>query len=430
MRFKPLAALAFSGLLLAAPPVQASDVGTIIREALTSGDLEGGSDQLAPYLASEHPEAMFGTGLIWFVSAVEELSQALYRHGFETPATGPLGPEFQMPVPRNPDPEPVDYDKVREILSTFVDRLDAAREILEGAGAAGDYVVVLDPMTFRIDVNGDGTAETTETIGNIIGLSAGLARPGARPDEPPSTSGREAGEDDAGAALPDTSIGFDRADAIWLAGYSQVLAGQADFVLAHDFSGLVETTFHRFFPRAGLPMQDYQRGGQLVLDPETDTAIADLIAFIHTLNWPVVEPDRLARVLVRGKSVLDLSRRNWDAILAETDDQRELVPSPSQTSIVPDGVVTDEVVAAWRETLDVAERVLDGDLLAPHWRFAQGFDLNAYFETATRTDIVMLLTGYDAVPFLRDGPVASAESFAAANRVLGNDLLGYVFWFN
>jgi hypothetical protein len=97
---------------------------------------------------------------------------------------------------------------------------------------------------------------------------------------------------------------------------------------------------------------------------------------------------------------------------------------------VPDGVVTDEVVAAWRETLDVAEQILNGELLVPHWRFRQGFDLRAYFETATRTDIVMLLTGYDALPFLKDGPVASAESFAAANRVFGNEFLGYVFWFN
>jgi hypothetical protein len=97
---------------------------------------------------------------------------------------------------------------------------------------------------------------------------------------------------------------------------------------------------------------------------------------------------------------------------------------------VPEGRVTDEVVAAWLETLDVADKVLDGELLVPHWRFRQGFDLKAYFETAGRTDIVMLLTGYDAIPYLRDGPVATAESFAAANRVFGDQFLGYIFWFN
>src|SRR5690606_38876307 len=306
-------------------------------------------------------------------------------------------------------------------------------EMLQSAGESGDYVVLLDPMKIRIDVNGDGEAEDTESIGQIMtrafGMADPVARP-ARPTTPPDATRSARDQTPSEPAIPDTSIAFDRADAIWLAGYSQVLAAQADFFLAHDFSSFVDATFHRFFPRAGLPMQEFARGGMLVLDPDTDTAIADLIAGIHTLNWPVVEPERLRRVLTRSKAIIALSRRNWEAILAETDDQRELVPSPKQTPIVPDGRVTDEVVAAWRETLDVAEQVLEGELLVPHWRFRQGFDLKAYFETATRTDIMMLLTGYDALPYLREGPVATAESFAAANRVFGNELLGYVFWFN
>ncbi|HHY51505.1 MAG TPA: hypothetical protein GYA10_17365, partial [Alphaproteobacteria bacterium] len=232
------------------------------------------------------------------------------------------------------------------------------------------------------------------------------------------------------AAVGASTIGLDRADAIWLAGYSQVFAAQADFFLAHDFEDFVNASFHRLFPQAKLPMQDYAEGGQLMLDPATDTAIADAVAAIHTINWPVVEPERLARVLERFRKVTQLSRANWDAILAETDDNRELVPSPSQTSIVPGGAVTDATVAAWRETLDVADRILAGELLVPHWRFRQGFDLAAFFKNAKRFDLVMLLTGYDALPFLRDGPIADAQSFAAANRVFGNDLLGYVFWFN
>ncbi len=69
-------------------------------------------------------------------------------------------------------------------------------------------------------------------------------------------------------------------------------------------------------------------------------------------------------------------------------------------------------------------------MLIPHWRFKQGFDLKAYFETAGETDLVMILTGYGALPFLRDGPIADAESFAAANRVFGENILGYAFWFN
>ncbi|MFY8030879.1 MAG: hypothetical protein ACOVO5_03505, partial [Devosia sp.] len=225
-------------------------------------------------------------------------------------------------------------------------------------------------------------------------------------------------------------VGFDRADAIWLAGYANVVPAQADFLLAHDFSDFVNSSFHRLFPAAGLPMQDYSNGGMLMLDPATDNAIADAITAIHTINWPVTDTARLKRVHARLGKIVALSRQNWDAILLETDDNRELLPSPRQTSLVPEGAVTDEMVAAWRATLDVADKILAGELLIPHWRFKQGFDLNAYFETATRTDFVMILSGYGALPYLRDGPIATADSFAEANRVFGDNLLGYAFWFN
>src|SRR5690606_22384511 len=119
-------------------------------------------------------------------------------------------------------------------------------------------------------------------------------------------------------------------------------------------------------------------------------SIADIVAAIHTLDFPVTDAERLAGVLARLQKITALSRRNWELILAETDDSRELVPSPSQTSLVPDRPVTQETVDAWLATLDSIDRILTGELLLPHWRFKQGFDLKAYFETATETDLVML----------------------------------------
>jgi hypothetical protein len=425
--------LAAGIVALASVSASAQSAVDLTRDALYAGNFDEGTAALEPLAAAGDTAAKFGVGLIGFVSAVEGFAQALYRHGLASPETGPMGPSIDLPIPINPAPQSLDYEKVRDILGALSDGLTGASATLEAAGDSGDYVVLLDPLKIRVDVNGNGAIEEGETIENVFVQALGMPQPGARPVPPPSAPERD-GRSQSGAgtepAAPDTTIGFDRADAIWLAGYSQVLAAQADFLLAHDFSDLVASSFHRLFPRAGLPMQEFVQGGMLVLDPETDTAIADAVAAIHTLSWPVVEPERLKRVLERGRKVIELSRRNWDAILVETDDQRELVPNPSQTAIVPDGVVTNEIVAAWRETLDVAEQILNGELLVPHWRFRQGFDLKAYFETARRTDLVMLLTGYDALPFLKDGPVATAESFAAANRVFGNELLGYVFWFN
>lgn len=403
-------------VLSLAMPVTAGEAGDITREALYAGGLEKGLADLAPFRERLVQEGAFGIGFIRFVSAVEHLAQAFYRHGFAAPDGGPVaGPQLELPIPANTAPQPLDYPGYRAILSRFVADMDAARASLLEAGETGDYVVPVDLARIRIDLDADGSASEAESIGNVLAAAFGM-----RPDA-------SAGPTES----PDLTIGFDRADAIWLAGYTQILAAQADFLLAHDFECFTAAAFHRLFPSAGFPMQPFMEGNSvMLLDPESDKAIADLIAAVHTINWPVTEPMRLKRVLERLKSVTALSRRNWDAILAETDDNRELLPSPRQTSIVPDASVTDETVAAWRATLDAADAILDGRLLVPHWRFRQGFDLRAYFENATRTDLVMLLTGLDALPFLRDGPVASADSFAEANRVFGDQLFGYAFWFN
>ena len=93
-------------------------------------------------------------------------------------------------------------------------------------------------------------------------------------------------------------------------------------------------------------------------------------------------------------------------------------------------VVTDETVAAWRETLDVVDSIIDGELLIPHWRFKQGFDLAAFFANSERTDLVMLLTGQGALAYLADGPIADADSFALANTVFGENIFNYAAWFN
>jgi len=429
--------LAVALVATAAPlPVYAGAGIDILRDGLYADEIASTAEKLKPLADAGEQDAKFGLGLVTFVAAIEGLSQALYRYGVAAPDGGPLAagvlgaPIPVPPVPANPTPEPLTYDLFRTELDTFVKTLDEAAEVLEAAGESGDYVARIDVLRIRVDVNGDGKAEEQETVGNVIasifGVSAAeLSAPAAGGDRTQSGATHA-----APAPEPSSEIGFDRADAIWLAGYSNVLAAQADFLLAHDFSEMFNAAFHRIFPRAGLPMQAFSRGGTLALDPESDSAIADIVALIHTINWPVVEPERMLRVLARGKAVTALSRKNWDAILAETDDERELVPSPRQTPIVPDGAVTEEMVAAWRGTLDTLDQILDGELLIPHWRFKQGFDLKTYFETAERTDFVMILTGYGALPFLKDGPVATPETFAEANRIFGDNLLGYAFWFN
>lgn len=404
-------------------PVQAGEAGVILRDSLYGGTFADGVAKLGPLADSGDQEARFGLGMLKLGQGLESFMQALYRHGLEAPSAGMVGQVFAVPLPPNPTPQQLDYQKVRAVLARLVDDMDAAKADLEAAGASGDYVVQIDPLKIGFDVDGDGKTEEWERLGTVV-TQLGF------PLSPSIEAHPAGGDKNVAAPASGLTLGLDRADALWMAGYSQVLAAQADFFLAHDFSDLVNASFHRLFPRAGLPMQDYTTGGTIFMEPTTDAAAADAIAAIHTFNWPVVEPLRLKRVPERLHAVTNFSRQSWAAILAETDDHLEFIPSPSQTPTLPGSAVSQEMVDTWLNTLDTADAILDGKLLVPHWRFRRGFDLKAYFETAKRTDLVMILTGYGALPFLKDGPVASASDFAEANRVFGDNFIGYAFFFN
>ena len=428
MKTLVLAALAVLGTPLA---TQASEIGDALARHLYEGSALAGQSELAEQKAAGEPEACFAWSMLGLVAAYEGLAQDLYRYGATTPdvptAALLLGigrMDGNPPMPANPNPETLTYEAFRTVLSDFRADLAVAQAGFECGGAeAADYVVPLDVLKARVDFNGDGKIADGETLGALFD---------------PLVNGSEGFEVDPAlvekskskGVATDTSIGFDAADSIWLAGYSQVIGVQLDLVLAHDFSEFFKAFMHRSFPLSGLPMQEFTQGGTLIMDPESDAGIADVIAAIHTLNFPVADRALLQSIPEQLHRITALSRQNWALILAETDDNRELVPNPEQTSLLPDMTVTEETVAAWHETLDVLDQIIDGELLIPHWRFAQGFDLAAYFAEAERTDLVLLLTGQAAVPFLRDGPVADAESFAAANSVFGDRLLNYSFWFN
>jgi hypothetical protein len=416
--------------LMAPGWAQAAEAGDLLATHLYDGTIAEGLAAVMPLAEAGDPEAKFAAGLLTFVEGLQGVSQDLYRYGATMPSTDLLGvlgvmaPPAQG-VPANPNPEPITYEKFRGLLQDLVTSMDDSKALFEAAGESGDYVVALEPLKLRFDADGDGAAEPGETLGDLLGPAFSWAdMPFA--DGPPPEGKKKGG---APAAEQKFEIGFDRADAIWFAGYTQVVAAQADLLLAHDFHELVDAYFHNLFPKSGLPMQDVGNG-MLMMDPRTDASIADVVAAIHTLDFPVIDKARLAGVRQRLLSITALSRKNWEAILAETDDAHELVPSPRQTPLGTMTKVTDETVKAWMATLDTADQILNGELLVPHWRFKQGFDLKAYFETATETDLVMILTGLGALPFLKDGPVASAESFAAANKAFGAEWLGYAFWFN
>ena len=428
---KTALALAMAGLAM---PVLADDTGSAIVSAAYDGTLVDQRAALGAACDDGERVACFGAGLGEVIGSYQILAQAMYRHGPVVPGNSAAALIFGLGLddaasmaPANPQPEPLTYRGLRDIMETTVTGLDAARVRFEAAGAEGDDVLMLDPALIRLDIDGDGSVGEDETLAPLVEQFAALFADQIGQEPSVDTKSKTKPEP---AATGETGIGFDRADALWLAGYTQVVATPLDFLLAHDFSGFYDAYLHRVFPRAGLPMQAYDKGGELFFDADSDSGIADMIAAVHMLRFPVTDSARLAGVHDRLKTITDLSRQNWTAILAETDDNRELLPSPNQTSLLPGLTVTREIVDGWKASLDTMDQILDGDLLVPHWRFKQGFDLHAYLTEATETDVVMLITGQAAVPFIKDGPIADADSFAAGNAIFGESWPQYLFWFN
>jgi hypothetical protein len=135
---------------------------------------------------------------------------------------------------------------------------------------------------------------------------------------------------------------------------------------------------------------------------------------------------------VRGhlKTVIALSRKSWNAIEAETDDDREWLPGPRQTQSFTGMFVDADQVAAWRAMLDETEALLDGRKLVPHWRLERGINLRRVFDEPQPFDIVLWITGPAALPYLESGPVTTREEWNRILQAFGSQFGRYAIWFN
>lgn len=422
----------------------------------------GAAESLARDRLAQSPgdaQAQFALGTAQFLGAVEGLGQGLYDHGlarddsslsdsFGIPGMTDL-PFLRLPVGQNPAPLPFTAAAFRQIPTEFDRQLLEADATL-AAVPKGAVSLLLSVQGISLDFNRDGKANSREPLAGIIKAVAGT---------------------DLQRNFP--LVGFDESDVTWLRGYSRLLAGITDILLAHDWTETVNLTFHSAFPEAGLPSAplDAQlpaliatmqanaapEGGCYddrydcwddIESPEEQAAkekedrcyaaasalefggIGDLVAFVHLFRWPVVEPDRLLSARQHFLTMIALSRESWASIRAETDDAGEWVPGPHQTGPFPNLRVTETTVAGWMSFLDQAEGVLEGRLLLPHWRFdrSQGLNLRRMFEEPRTLDPVMILTG--AIPYMEAGPLAGDATMETGMDLIDGGLLAYFLWFN
>ncbi len=405
-------------LLLPATALQAAspETAAALFGAKSVADRDAALSELQGAAAGD-PAAAYAAGAGEFFTALEILATGLYDHGFDSPQSFML-PLMRLPVPANPQPKPLTYQGFRDILIAFRDRMEKSAATLATVPAGFDIGMEVDLTQLGIDLNADGAIAADESTAAIMAAISGMnAMP---PDQPQTLAFR-----------------FDRADGFWLQGYAEFLMAQADFWLAHDFQNAFDGSFHMLFPQAKLPLQDAlvppdggMSGGMMA----SEWRFADFISFIHMINWPVAEPERRQAARRHLLEMIRLSRENWKAIRAETDNEREWLPGPQQKGPNPlTGLeVGEEQVQGWHDALAMAEDLLEGRSLLPHFRIAdKGINMKRFFDEPKTFDLVLSITGPAIAPYLDDGKILTSAEFDQIQRQFGSaGFLTFALWFN
>ena len=461
---KAISLIAIAAALLAfntGAPAKADFIETV-QSHLYLGDTAGAAAAARGRLADMpgDDQAGFALGAVQFLQAIEHLGQSLHRYGLYSSYSGPSMaglPILRIPVPDNPHPDKLSYEAFRAVLQNFADDLEAAETTLAGL-SGGPVDLPLNIGLIRLDLDSDGAGSDGETLWLIFMKVA---------------EARWLNEREAAKLLVD----FDESDVPWLRAYIHLLTAMVEFPLAHEWRDAFEATFHGVFPGAGLPLsilfdeqmkaleelknqgvrpeppaklpaeswpqyrdrqelwletpegQEWQRSESLSRRIEFG-GIADLVAFVHLNHWPVIEPERMQRVLENLEAMIRLSRENWRRIEGETDDRNEWIPNTAQSGVLPRMRVTQERIAGWMQFLDEFEALLQGDKLLPHWRFERGINLRRMFLEPSTFDIVLLIQGAAAVPYLEEGELTNGQTWRQITRVFGGDFFRYFIWFN
>ncbi len=371
-----------------------------VDDILASGNFADGIVALNAQL-QEQPQddnARFGLGLVQFAQAVQRLGQRLAAYEFQTYDITEL--KDILPVATVPA-EPLTYPTLRQILQDWLDGLTQVDATL--AKIANDETKVairVGRISLNLGSRPIRLKALTPTI-NKLGFGVRIS------DE-------------------DLAIAFDRADVDLLRSGCHCLLALGEIGMAHDAQSLFDVSAHLFFkhvktPHAFLLEQHHHTNDKFSFDP-----FLDLLAFVHMLRLPVIEPKRMEVALGHLEQVLTLNRQMWQRILAETDDDREWIPNPRQTSAVKVDL-DQEMIDNWLRVLTKIEPILQGQKLIPFWRGkpTRGINLRRVFLNPIQLDLVLWIQGTAATPYLEEGDLAEPELLLQ----FGEGFAGQSQWF-
>jgi hypothetical protein len=384
-------------------------VGPVVDALLVEGKLADAERQLDAQLAASPKDdnARFALGIVQTLRGGERLMQSLYRYGLN-PQWMTMLPVMRLPVPLNPKPEPLTNEAFRKIIIQLTDDLAQADKTLS-AIESSDVKLTLHLGLGRMDFDGDGQATDQEMLWQVFSR----------------ITGRHVTE----AQAAEFVMALDKGDVHWLRGYCHLLSGLFEMGLAFDTRELHDHAARLFFPTAKVPY-DFLHSHKPGYDPEF---FVDVIAFVHELRLPLAEPERLAKAREHFLTVIEQSRLSWKAILAETDDDHEWIPSPKQWNpAVPGALVRQEMVDSWMEVLDELEAVLNGKKLVPFWRGAEprGVNIKRAFLEPRAFDLVLWVQGTAAAQYLEEGEKTTGEFWHRIRRGFQGQFFWFALWVN
>ena len=394
----------------------------MVEPYLITGKLSDGQTALEKHLAANpnDDQARFGLGVLQFMQSVEHLSQSWYQFGINENLRQVAF--FRLPVPDNPNPKQVTYQDVRSVFQQMIEYLDASDQSLAQVKSKNVKLPLhLFQLHFDVDQNGVLTPEEdlTEVYTQYFGRDFAKGR----------------------LKLDEAVVVFDYADVQWLQGYTHLIRSMCEAILAYDEKPLWDVVSHRVFKQPEFQYkfieEEYteaqQDGKRRRTIWDDQFAIVDAIAGIHNLNFKLSEPARLKRAHEHLKQTIKHSRRMWQSVMAETDDDREWIPNPTQTSVVSLTQISREMVSTWDDFLEEVEAILDGKKLLPFWRGTdktRGVNLRKVMHEPRDLDVILWIHGSAAVPFLENGKVTDRDTWNRFQRVYNGQLFTFAFWFN
>jgi hypothetical protein len=379
----------------------ATPASPAVEAMLIQGKIADAQRQLEAQLKSDPRDdnARFALGIVQTLRGGERLMQGLYRYGMQ-PAWATMLPIVRLPVPENPQPEPLTNEAFRQLIADLVADLGRAETTL-ALIESKEVKLPLHLGMYRLDFNDDGMTTDDETLWQIF-----------------SRVTRRAVDEQVATQFV---VAFDKGDVHWLRGYCHLLSSLCELFLAYDTQELHDYAAQLFFPTAKTPYPQLH-------DQKMVGWFMDAVAFIHMLRLPVKDADRLASAHAHLLLVVEQSRLSWEAILAETDDELEWVPNPRQrNTAIPGALISQDMVKAWHELLDELEAILLGRKLIPFWRGGEsrGINMRRVFFEPTTFDLVLWVQGSTAIGYLEDGPLTEPGFW----RRVQDRFQGQFFWF-